>query len=135
LRHFDKHTMDALKQYLRNYREIDNELRDLNKTVYEKRDARKEVEKHITQILERQEFVEYNKLKLEDDGSVFRIQRPNNWNKPWALSQKELQKLLDEYFQSNSTKNSEECFKFICERRKKDLVATEFNVTRVLPDE
>jgi len=127
--------MESLKKYLLSYCEIDNEIRELNKTVFEKRNIRKNVEGNITNILENEEFTEYKKLKLENDGSVFRIQRPNNWQKPWSLSQKDLKMLLDEYFQSGLPKNAEECHKYICEHQKEKLVATEFNIIRVLPDE
>ena len=124
--------MDALKKYLRDYREIDNEIRELNAELSQKREVRKNVETGITTILAQPAFQEYKKLQLEDDGSVFRIQRPNDWQKPWALSQKELKTLLDEYFQSALPKNAEECHKYICERRKKALVSSEFGFTRVM---
>jgi len=127
--------MEPLKRNLREYREVDNEIRDLNKTLNEKREIRKRVEVDITTILAQPAFQEYKKLQLEDDGSVFRIQRPNDWQKPWTLSQKELKNLLEEYFRSGAPKNAEECHKYICERRKEDLVSKEFNFSRVLPNE
>lgn len=127
--------MESLKQYLREYREIDNEIRTLNKELYEKREVRKNVEGGIIKIIAQPQFSEFSKLKLEDDGSLFKIQRPNNWQKPWALSKKDLQTLLSEYFGSTSTPNADDCYAFICEKRKNDLVATEFNFTRILPSE
>jgi phage pi2 protein 07 len=124
--------METLKRNLREDREIDNEIRDLNKNLFEKRDERKRIESEITTILAQPQFQEYKKLQLEDDGSVFRIQRPNDWNKPWALSQKDLKTLLEEYFRSGAPKNADECHKYICERRKEDLVSKEFGFSRVL---
>jgi len=127
--------MDSLKTYLRDYRVIDNEIRALNKDLYDKRELRKRVETDITQILSQPQFTEFNKLKLEDDGSLFRIQRPNTYQKSWTLSQKELKTLLTEYFASTKTPTAEDCHKYICDKRKNDLVATEFSLTRILPDE
>lgn len=125
--------MDSLKLHLREYREIDNEIRDLNKELYEKRKIRTAVEQNITQILVQPQFDEYKKLKLEDDDSYFRIQRPNTYQKPWSLSKTDLKTLLTEYFQSTKTPNAEDCNKYICEKRK--IMATEFSITRILPNE
>jgi phage pi2 protein 07 len=127
--------MQDLKRSLLEYREIDNEIRDLNKELFQKREIRKNVETSITKILTQPAFQEYKKIQLEDDGSLFRIQRPNDWQKPWTLSQKELKTLLDTYFKGGLPKNAEECHKYICEQRKEALISTEFGFTRVLPNE
>jgi len=127
--------MDPLRQYLRGYRLIDDQIRELNGKLNEKRDVRKMVEHKITKILSDPQFSQIKKLKLEDDGSTFRVQHPNTYQKPWTLSQKDLKGLLEGYFMNNTNPNAEECHKYICEKRKSELVATEFAITRVLLNE
>ena len=75
-----------LRRLTRDYRTYDNELRNLNSQVYELREVRKGVEVLIIDILKEDAFKDYNKLKIEDDGSIIKIQRPQTWSKPWSLS-------------------------------------------------
>ena len=124
--------MQDLKTYIKEYRNIDDEVRRANKVVSELRDSRKTIESQITTILRRPEFAGYDKLKIEDDGSTIKVQRPNEWNKPWSLSKKDLQDALKEY---RGPYSPESCFDFIVERQKKKLVATEFAITRTVPNE
>ena len=83
-----------LKKRIKEYRELDDELRQLNKVVYDKRDARKAVEMEITEIIKSPSFDSFRKMKLEEDGSTIQIQRPGEYSKPWSLSQKELMILI-----------------------------------------
>ena len=82
--------MNDLKNCIKQYREIDDEIRDLNKQVYDKRDARKIVELEIADIIRDPQFNSIKKIKLEEDGSTISFKRPNEWVKPWSLSQKDL---------------------------------------------
>jgi len=126
-------TLVELKAHIRNYREIDDELRDLNKQVYEKRDARKIVELDIAEILKRPEFSEFKKVKVEEDGSTISIKRPSEWTKPWSLSQKDLKELTNQYFASATQINADGLFKWIVENRKREMVSEEFSFTRTVP--
>ena len=54
-----------LKKRIKEYRELDDELRQLNKVVYDKRDARKAVEMEITEIIKSPSFDSFRKMKLE----------------------------------------------------------------------
>jgi len=123
-----------LKKRIREYRELDDELRQLNKVIYDKRDARKLVEEEIKEIIKSPSFDSFRKLKLEEDGSTIQIQRPGEYSKPWSLSQKELMVLVTSYFQDNPSPNAEGLTNFIIQKRKQDLVATEFNLTRTVPE-
>jgi len=123
-----------LKKCIKEYRELDDELRQLNKAVYEKRDARKLVEEEIKDIIKSPTFDSFRKLKLEEDGSTIQIQRPGEYSKPWSLSQKELMVLVSAYFQDNPKPNAEDLTNFIIQKRKQDLVATEFNLNRTVPE-
>jgi hypothetical protein len=127
--------MNDLKNCIKQYREIDDEIRDLNKQVYEKRDARKTVEQEIADIIRDPQFNSIKKIKLEDDGSTISFKRPNEWVKPWSLSQKELKELATQYFTVNGQLSADGLVKFIIESRKQSLVATEFSFTRTVPGE
>jgi hypothetical protein len=127
--------MNDLKNCIKHYREIDDEIRDLNKQVYEKRDARKTVEQEIAVIIRDPQFNAIKKIKLEEDGSTISFKRPNEWVKPWSLSQKELKELATQYFTVAGEFNAESLVKFIIDTRKQSLVATEFSFTRTVPGE
>jgi hypothetical protein len=128
--------IQTLKALLREYRNADDQLHELNKQVYAIRDTRKAAESQITELLAKPEFATFDKLKLEDDGSTIRIQRPSQWAKPWSLSKNSLMQYLTQYFRSNTDfQSAESCFEYIETQQKRQLVATEFNLTRVLPKE
>lgn len=127
--------MNDLKNCIKQYREIDDEIRDLNKQVYEKRDARKTVELEIADIIRDPQFNAIKKIKLEEDGSTISFKRPNEWVKPWSLSQKELKELATQYFAVAGQLSADGLVKFIVDTRKQSLVATEFSFTRTVPGE
>jgi hypothetical protein len=127
--------MNDLKSCIKQYRQIDDEIRELNKQVYEKRDARKTVEQEIAEIIRDPQFNAIKKIKLEEDGSTISFKRPNEWVKPWSLSQKELKELATQYFTVSSSFNAESLVKFIVDTRKQSLVATDFSFTRTVPGE
>ena len=127
--------MQDLKNYIKQYREIDNELRDLNRVAGAKREARKVIEMEISDIIKAPEFAGFKKVRLEEDGSTITIKRPNEWTKSWTLSQKDLKELLGQYFVSNQAASPDEIFQYIVENKKKSLVATEFSFSRTVPGE
>lgn len=124
--------MENLKAYIRNYRQLDDEIREINNTVYEKRKARSELETQITEIIKQPQFNAYDKLKIEDDGSVLKIKRPDTWNKPWSLSKAQLEEYLDYYFESAKTPTAEECYKYIINSHNPTLVGKEFVIERIV---
>ena len=126
--------MNILRVLTRNYATYDNELRGLNNRVYELRDARKGVEQKMVEILKQDDFKNFDKLKNQEDGSVIRIQRPQTWNKPWGISQKELKTMLDDYFDSTKNSNSADCFSYIMTNKKANLVSDEFAITRTIAE-
>jgi hypothetical protein len=127
--------MNDLKNCIKQYREVDDELRELNSQVYAKRDFRKILEEQIADIIRAPEFQNFKKVKLEEDGSTITIKRPNEWNKPWSISQKDLKDLMSQYFATNAQPNPDGLFKFIVDTRKQSLVSTEFSFTRTVPGE
>ena len=124
-----------LKRCVKQYREVDDQLRTLNREVYEKREARKIVEIELADLMKVEQFVNFKKMKVEDDGSTITIQRPQEWSKPWSLSKKDLKDLLERYFGSTNFPAPDKCLEFILEAQKTKLVSTEFGFNRVVPEE
>jgi hypothetical protein len=124
-----------LKRCVRQYREVDDELRELNQEVYQKREARKIVELELADLMKVDHFREFKKMKIEEDGSTITIQRPHEWSKPWSLSKKDLKDVLQRYFESTNVQSAEKCLEFILEAQKSKLVSTEYNFSRVVPEE
>lgn len=128
-------TINDLKRCVKQYRDVDNDLRILNKTVYEKREARKMVEMEICDLIKLPQFNSVDKLKIDDDGSCIKIQRPDTYAKAWSLSKKELESLLGSYFQSTPTPNAIDCAAYVVTQRKRALVGKEFEFTRVVQED
>jgi hypothetical protein len=127
--------INDLKRCVKQYRDVDNEIRLLNKSVYEKREARRIVEMEMCDLIKLPQFNSVDKLKIDDDGSCIKIQRPETYTKAWSLSKKELETLLKSYFSQDGYDMSDSCFKFIVEERKKNLVAKEFEFTRLVKED
>jgi hypothetical protein len=127
--------INDLKRCVKQYRDVDNEIRVLNKTVYEKREARRIVQLEMADLARLPQFVAVDKLKIDDDGSYIRIQRPETYAKPWSLSKKELSDLHVAYFASTTTPTAEGCSAFIIENRKRGLIGKEFEFTRITTDD
>jgi hypothetical protein len=124
-----------LKRCVKQYREVDDKLRDLNREVYEKRESRKIIELELADLMKVEQFVNFKKLKIEEDGSTITVQRPNEWTKPWSLSKKDLKDLLERYFNSTNFPNAEKCLEFILEAQKTKLTSTEYSFNRIVPEE
>ena len=124
-----------LKRCVKQYRDVDNEIRELNKEVYSKREDRKIVEMELADLIKLPQFAGIDKLKFDDDSSSIKIARPGTYNKPWSLSKKELETLLKGYFVGNSNPNVDDCLKYVVNERQKALVGKEFDFTRVIPEE
>lgn len=122
---------NELVQCVRKYRILDDKLKELNKDVYKLREDRKILEMEMSDLLKVPQFATINKLEINDDKSVIKIQRPDMWSKPWSLSAKELKNLLEEYFKTVGPYNAEGAHAFIVDRRKSDLVSSEFSFNRI----
>ena len=124
-----------MEEAIRDLKRCVNQLRTLNREVYEKREARKIVEIELADLMKVEQFVNFKKMKVEDDGSTITIQRPQEWSKPWSLSKKDLKDLLERYFGSTNFPAPDKCLEFILEAQKTKLVSTEFGFNRVVPEE
>ena len=124
-----------LKRCVQQYRKVDDELRVLNHEVYNKRESRKIVEMELADLMKVEQFVNFKKLKIEEDGSIITIQRPQEWTKPWSLSKKDLKDSLERYFNSTVQPSPDKAFEFITEAQKTKLTSLDFNFSRVVPEE
>jgi hypothetical protein len=120
-----------LVSVVRKYRELDDQIKELNAHVFKLREHRKIAEIQLADILKQRDYTHLTKLEIKDDGSFIKIQRPEGWSKPWSLSAKELQTLLGSYFAVAGHPSAEECFRFVVAERKKNSVAREFSFTRL----
>lgn len=127
--------INDLKRCVKQYRDVDNELRLLNKQVYDKRETRKIVEMEMSDLIKLPQFGGIDKLKIDDDGSCIKIQRPETYSKAWSLSKKELEFLINGYFQSTSSPTANNCVTYILEQRKNALIGKDFEFSRVVKEE
>ena len=125
--------MNELRNCIKEYRDVDNELRVLNKTVSEKRESRREIEVQLCSLVKHPQFDGVNKVNL-DDGSYIKIQRPETYSKGWSLSKKDLGAILQTYFQTSRNPNADDCLKFIVEQRKQESIGKDFEISRIVPE-
>lgn len=127
--------INDLRRCVKQYREIDDELREMNKNIHSKRESRKIVEMEMADLVKLPQFSGIDKLKIDDDGSTIKIGRPGTYSKPWSLSKKELKSLLESYFIGGHRMDAESCFNFILQERQQSLVGKDYDFTRLIPEE
>ena len=124
-----------LKRCVKQYRDIDNELRQLNKQVYERRESRRMVEIEMMDLVKLPEFSNLDKLRIGDDESIIKIDKPGTWNKAWTLSKKDLKEHLTTFMaQSTGPSDVDQIFNWIVSEQAKKLVSTEYSFTRVIKE-
>lgn len=123
-----------LKNSVRRFRDLDDEIRGINKRVYELREKRKISEMEIADYLKSPVFSAHTVMELED-GSRIKIQRPQTWSKGWSLSKKDLAVYVANYFANTRTPNADDCLKYIVQQEKANSVSNEFKLTRFVRDE
>lgn len=122
---------NELIQCVRKYRSVDDKLKELNKEVTKLRENRKIIELEMSDLLKVPQFATINKLEINDDKSVIKIQRPDMWSKPWSLSSKDLKQYLEEYFRTPGVHTAEGAHSYVVDKRKSELVSTEFSFNRI----
>lgn len=124
-----------LKNCLQKYRDLDDKVREVNKVVHTLREQRKIVEFEMSDLLKVPQFSNVGVLRLENDNSVIKIQRPGTYLKPWSLSKRDLQNYIDHYFETaGHHANRKDCFDFIVQQQKENSVETDFKFTRNVPE-
>jgi hypothetical protein len=126
--------LQKLKNSVRRFRDLDDEVRTINKRIFELREKRKIAEMEITDYLKSPYFAQHTVMELED-GSRIKIQRPETWSKGWNLSKKDLSLHVANYFATNRHPNAEDCLKYIIQQEKANSVSNDFKLTRFVRDE
>lgn len=125
-----------LKYRLKQYRDLDDQVRQVNKVATDLREKRKIVEFEMVTILKQPPMAQIGVLRLENDNSIVKIQRPGTYSKPWSMSKKDLQNYIDHYFENaGQHATPKDCFEFIVREQKRDAVETDFKFTRNIPTE
>lgn len=136
----DSKTMESakaeLKERLKMYRTLDDQIREINKAVHDLREKRKMVEFEMADYLKSPYFSNIGVLQIENDSSYIRIQRPGTYSKAWSLSKRDLQNYIDHYFENaGPMANRRDCFDFIVQHQKANAVETDFKFVRTIPTE
>ena len=120
---------------VRKYRTLDEKRVKYNEELAKIREEIKITELEMGDILKRSQYSHVFKLDIADDNSAILIQRPEQWSKPWSLSIKDLTTYVTEFF-TNQThpKTPAACVAYVVNRRRKDLVSTDFSFSRKKQD-
>jgi hypothetical protein len=117
---------------VRKYRAYDDHLKKLNNAANDVREKKKIVELEMGDILARPTFSHLHKLDISDDKSFIKISRPGQYSKGWSLSTRDLTTYLQEYFAKPGPKTAEDCAKYIIDKRRAELVSSDFSFSRIL---
>ena len=117
---------------VRKYRLYDDHLKKLNTAANDVREKKKIIELEMSDILARNQFSHIHKLDISDDKSIIKISRPGQYSKGWSLSTRDLTTYLQEYFAKPGVKTAEDCAKYIIDKRRAELVSSDFSFSRIL---
>jgi hypothetical protein len=92
-------TLDQLKQTVRDWVKLDNEIRTLNKEITTRRNDKKQISKRLIDVMRE------NKLDIFDlkDGQLMYVKK----NKKKPITQKQLLTLLSSYYKEDVSKAEE----------------------------
>ncbi len=101
-------TLDQLKQTVREWVRLDNEMRTLNKEITARRNEKKTISKRLIEVMRD------NKLDIFDlkDGQLMYVRK----NKKKPITQKQLLTLLSSYYKEDVSK-AEEMHNFLLDNR------------------
>ena len=101
-------TLDQLKQNVREWVKLDNEIRALNKEITTRRNDKKKISKRLIDVMRE------NKLDIFDlkDGQLMYVKK----NKKKPITQKQLLTLLSSYYKEDVSK-AEEMHNYLLENR------------------
>jgi hypothetical protein len=101
-------TLDQLKQTIRDWVKLDNEMRMLNKEISTRRNDKKTISTRLIEVMRE------NKLDIFDikDGQIMYVKK----NKKKPITQKQLLTLLSSYYKEDVSK-AEEMHSYIMDNR------------------
>jgi hypothetical protein len=101
-------TLEQLKQNVREWVRLDNEIRALNKEITSRREDKKKISKRLIDVMRE------NKLDIFDlkDGQLMYVKK----NKKKPITQKQLITLLSSYYKEDTSK-AEEIHNYLMDNR------------------
>jgi len=113
--HYIMETLDQLKQTVRDWVKLDNEIRTLNKEIALRRNDKKDISKRLIEVMRE------NKLDIFDlkDGQLMYVKK----NKKKAINQKQLLTLLASYYKEDASK-AEEMHTYLMDNREEVVEET-----------
>jgi hypothetical protein len=127
--------VDGLRQEVLQYKDVDDQIRILNRQVSQLREQRDTVKDRIIHILEQPGFQRVNDLAISQDGSKISIRRPRSWGAPWSLSKSRLKELLTEYFDTLRIKSANDCYDWLLFKNGERLIQDKFSLERIVRGE
>lgn len=108
-------TLDQLKQTVRDWVKLDNEIRTLNKEITNRRNEKKNISKRLIDVMRE------NKLDIFDlkDGQLMYVKK----NKKKPITQKQLLTLLSTYYKEDVSK-AEEMHTYLMDNREEVVQET-----------
>jgi len=119
--------MYNLKVCVKQYRDLDDQIQELNKKVYDMRDERRRIEAQLTELMTLEQFSDVNKFDI-NDGTVISIKKPGTYSKAWGLSKKDLKDYLMDALDGAT---AVEVYEYIIKKHQQKLVATDFDFIRI----
>ena len=107
--------MDAFRETVRKYSELDNRIRELNDQVGPLRYQRNELEQELIEHLKTPALAETKHFQFQ--GSTFTAKGPGTWASPWSISKSDLKRQIVTYWNSGLEKDPEICFQTIVARQ------------------
>lgn len=108
-------TLDQLKQTVRDWVKLDNEIRTLNNEITKRRNDKKQISKNLIEVMRE------NKLDIFDlkDGQLMYVKK----NKKKPITQKQLLTLLSTYYKEDTSK-AEEMHTYLMDNREEVVEET-----------
>ena len=110
---------------------IDNEISNLNKVVYERREQRKYVSELISDYVRSPKY-SVNEIKTKS-GAHIKIQKPYEHSNSVSFTKTNLENDILEYFNSVKNPNGEQCVEYVFTKAKERSVSTTYDFIRVVP--
>jgi hypothetical protein len=119
---------ENLRAAVARYAALDDELQELNRQVYQRREARSIIEMEIGDILRSPAYSTFNKLSVGN--SEIAVKRPQQWSNPWSLSKGALMRYGTQYKQQNPNPTVDGFITFLENTYGPTRVADRFSLTR-----
>jgi len=128
--------MSEIKTIVQKYCELDDYIRSQNREIAELREQRKILELELSDYMKSAEYSNIGVINSSHDGSTIKIQRPGSWSKAWHISKNDMKYHIQEYFKNTRVANADDCFNWIVNHQKEELVEnSNFSYTRIPPGE